>query len=234
MMTTPFYINNRFCIDPSTNQVSDEIKGRSTRVEPRFIEVLCLLSQNHGSTVSREELVAVVWKDYGGGDEGLTQAISALRKLLDDGKKELIQTVPKKGYCLQGQVSHQRAAAQKHGSENRVTNSKNRMKVMILAGILACLSLFAYFVFQKNSTSEKLSSTPVQVPFPGMDPAEDHSLENASNTVTTTGPDSTIYKLVMIGDEPPKFYINNKLLPVGSWEPYQELINKLKREMRKR
>ena len=86
----PFYINNRYFIDPSSNSLKVEATGKKRKMEPRIMEVLCMLAAKPGQTISREEMVSTIWKDYGGGDEGLTQAISTLRKLLSDQDKELI------------------------------------------------------------------------------------------------------------------------------------------------
>lgn len=69
------------------------------------MQLLNILVQKRGETVTREELVTTIWQDYGG-DEGLTQAISILRKTLLDNKKELIQTVPKKGYILKASITY--------------------------------------------------------------------------------------------------------------------------------
>jgi hypothetical protein len=50
-------------------------------------------------------LIKEVWNNYGGSDEGLSQAISFLRKVLDDQKKHIIETVPTKGYLLKATIS---------------------------------------------------------------------------------------------------------------------------------
>ena len=64
MNTTPFYINSRFYVDPSTNIFRDLVEKKESRIEPRIMEVLCLLASGAGSTLSREELVSLVWKEY--------------------------------------------------------------------------------------------------------------------------------------------------------------------------
>ena len=96
MISNPFYINGRYLVDPSSHVLMDEFTKNEIRLEPRIVEVLCMLAARPGVTITREEMVALVWKDYGGGDEGLTQAISTLRKLLSDADKALIRTIPKK------------------------------------------------------------------------------------------------------------------------------------------
>jgi len=66
------------------------------------MKLLCLLVSKSGSLVSREEIVEKIWNGYGGGDDGLTQAISFLRKILNDTHKMIIETVPKGATFLGG------------------------------------------------------------------------------------------------------------------------------------
>lgn len=235
MINEPFYINNRFFVDPRTHLLRDEAKTRETRLEPRLLQVLCLLAEKKGLAVTREELVSIIWKDYGGGDDGLTQAISTLRKVLDDAGKNLIQTIPKKGYCFQGTVSY--AQDGKNENETHYVDQKSKGKkkfILAAAASLICLSIPLYFVLRKIDNVDRQASPPPQVGFPGLHPIPDSLLENETNTIITKGPDSTTYKLVMIGDEPPKFFVNAKQLPVDQWEPYQPLINHLKSQIKKR
>lgn len=73
--------------------------GVSLRLEPRLAGLLSVLVQQAGQTISRSDLLALVW-DEDGSDEALTQAISRLRRGLGD--KSLIETVPRIGYRLTG------------------------------------------------------------------------------------------------------------------------------------
>jgi DNA-binding winged helix-turn-helix (wHTH) protein len=95
-------INDRFRIYPALNQVEDRQTGRTIRLEPRVMAVLEMLTNRAGQLVSREEMIRDIWHNYGGGDEALSQAVSFLRKILADRDKKIIQTIPKKGYCLTG------------------------------------------------------------------------------------------------------------------------------------
>src|SRR5215213_2709067 len=95
-----FIIASRYQISPALNLVSDTLLQTEVRVELRLMNLLCILSRHAGQLVTREQLVKEIWDDYRGGDEGLTHAISCLRKLLNDPSKELIETIPKKGYIL--------------------------------------------------------------------------------------------------------------------------------------
>jgi hypothetical protein len=70
------------------------------------MRLLCLLVQHEGKAVSRKMIVKEIWNDYPDGGEGLNQAISVLRKLLNDYEKTIIETLPKTGYCFHGTISY--------------------------------------------------------------------------------------------------------------------------------
>jgi len=230
-----FYINNRFFTDPATNTVK-EIKGANeTRLEPRLMLLLCLLTQNEGKVVSREFLIKEIWNDYGGADEGLTQAISFLRKVIGDQKKEIIETVPKKGYILHATIS-------RNINEETVEIEKTKRtfyKYFIALFVLVVL-ISGYFIFQKpfsktnslplqvTSPADTIENKDKSVSFPDLKKGEE---ENYLNTITTVDTTGVKYKLVMIGDRRPKFYINDKLITGEVLEKYTLLIDKLSKEL---
>jgi len=104
-MEESFFINE-FFIDPSRNLVRAEKTGIETHLEPRVLELLCILSSRPGVMIERNYFVQEVWNNYAGGDEALTQAISFLRKVFNDKNRKLIETIPKKGYLLTGKVTN--------------------------------------------------------------------------------------------------------------------------------
>ena len=217
-----YNINDRFCVDPSSNLLKDLAEDRDIRLEPRIMELLCMLTDQPGKTITREHLVTSIWKDYGGGDDGLTQAISTLRKVLADPNKELIQTIPKKGYSFNGKVSQ----AQQKSSKKSVRKSVAIAVVIIVAIPLSLLAFKNYF----GSTKKEAPFT--EIAFPPTSAESDLSEQNPQNTIVTTGPDSIRYRLVMIGDQPPRFYINDTIIPVHQWDQYMPLINHLKKQLR--
>ena len=78
------------------------------RIEPKAMHVLYLLACNAGDTVERGELLRDVWNGRVVVEEALTRIISQLRQALGDSQqRRLIQTVPKKGYRLRGEVNWQ-------------------------------------------------------------------------------------------------------------------------------
>ena len=78
------------------------------RIEPKAMHVLYLLACNAGDTVERAELLRDIWNGRVVVEEALTRIISQLRQALGDSQqRRLIQTVPKKGYRLRGEVNWQ-------------------------------------------------------------------------------------------------------------------------------
>ncbi|MEO1169973.1 MAG: winged helix-turn-helix domain-containing protein [Pseudomonadota bacterium] len=85
------------------------IEGDAGRfsVEPKVLDVLQALIDNHGEVVSRDELIDKVWGIGHGGDERLSRAISLLRKAFGDqrGNHRHIETISKRGYRLVAPVN---------------------------------------------------------------------------------------------------------------------------------
>jgi len=67
-----------FLVDPSRNRIA---RGDSVfSLEPQVMNVLCVLAENPDEVKSRDDLIDRVWQVKFGADEGLTRAISQLRK----------------------------------------------------------------------------------------------------------------------------------------------------------
>lgn len=67
---------------------------------PKAFDTLLLLIENVGHTVSKEEIMRVVWADSFVEENNLAQNVSLLRKVLGEGKEgaKFIETVSKRGY----------------------------------------------------------------------------------------------------------------------------------------
>ena len=100
-----FLLGFDFVVYPPTHEIAIlegfEVK-HSYKVEPRLMQVLICLAEDAGNLVPRSALIQKVWNNYGGAEEGLMQAVSKLRKFLQDDARQqkVIQTIPKKGYRL--------------------------------------------------------------------------------------------------------------------------------------
>lgn len=77
------------------------IVGRNqqeTRLEPQIMDLLLLFAGAPGEVLSKDRIIASVWKGRAIGDDTLAGAISRLRSALGPGKH--IETIPKRGYRL--------------------------------------------------------------------------------------------------------------------------------------
>lgn len=104
-MLGPVLIDKRFAVFESVNEIHwnlDENPVEIVKIEPRIMQVLKLLMTADGKMVSREILLKEVWQNYEGGEEGLNQAISKLRKIFQDDHRQpkVIETISKKGYRM--------------------------------------------------------------------------------------------------------------------------------------
>lgn len=115
-------------VEPALNQLC--AGGRTAKIEPKAMAVLCHLAERPGEAVTRETLLATAWAGVIVGDDALTQVIVKLRKALRDvpGSPTYIQTISKGGYRLvapvirpdrgqnpQAQAQTQTRAATPHG-----------------------------------------------------------------------------------------------------------------------
>lgn len=146
-MKKTFTINGRFLVDPSLHLLEDLETQKKLRLEPRLIRLLCLLCEHKGELVTRDFLIKEIWNAYGGADEGLSQAISFLRKALLDEKKQIIETVPKSGYILHAIV--QEGDRKIH----RFTKTGKTKYVFLL--VAACLAGLLFIVNQQKPWSDK-------------------------------------------------------------------------------
>lgn len=74
--------------------------GAAVHIEPRLADLLWQLAVADGETVSRDVLVEKVWDGRPVGDDAINSAVSKLRAVLGDDDRQIIQTVPKRGYRL--------------------------------------------------------------------------------------------------------------------------------------
>ncbi|WP_210490364.1 winged helix-turn-helix domain-containing protein [Rufibacter aurantiacus] len=228
-----FLLQGRYLVRPNINSVSDTFSQNEVRIEPRLMKILCMLASHANQLVTREQLVKEVWDNYGGGEEGLTYAISSLRKLLHDTSKELIETIPKKGYMLHAQI-------QEAGQQEQVTKTERKARPLkpVLYGLVCLVLVMGIYLVRalpskENAAKEEqiAQGKQMEVPFATVNrPIE----ETPYNTITTLGNDSTRYKLKVEGDRRPEFYINGSLLTPEEMEGHLDLIHHLRKELKRR
>lgn len=147
-----FVLNNCFLVDVSLNLLTNTETGLRTKLEPRLIEILHILAKNEGKLVSREMLISKIWNNYGGAEDGLNQGISILRKALADTNKQIIETIPKKGYILHATVYFN---VEKTEPKKEKTSKKRSFFLAIFFAIFILITLLLS-KSGKNKISDKL------------------------------------------------------------------------------
>lgn len=219
-----YLLRERFLLDEKINCLRDIEGDIEYRLEPRLMAVLLELAKNPNALVTRESLIRKIWQDYPGAEDGLNQAISSLRKFLADDTKEIIRTVPKKGYLLATSVVKQDGVA--------ISTDKTGRSVWYIAAaaLVVVVSFIFLFLSQDNGSTSSLGEQRLtDVSFPDL---EEKDEPNYLNTITTTDSVGNRYRLTMIGDRRPEFYINDTLQ--ADTEGYTVLVDKLAKELWKR
>jgi Tol biopolymer transport system component/DNA-binding winged helix-turn-helix (wHTH) protein len=99
----PTFRLGEITVDPSTGDLRGPA-GRA-RLDPKVMDVLWHLARRHGQVVLREELLRAVWPGVVVTDDALSRCIYQLRRHLNeaagnDSYKDLLETLPKRGYRL--------------------------------------------------------------------------------------------------------------------------------------
>ena len=96
--TKHFYAFGPFRLDSEKRVLVRD--GVPIALAPKAAETLLVLVKNAGRLVEKDELMAQVWPDAFVEEGNLSRNVFALRQLLGkwDGKRDYIETVPKRGY----------------------------------------------------------------------------------------------------------------------------------------
>ena len=147
----------RVQVDPARNKM--RCGEAELSVEPKVMDVLCLLLRSPGQVLTRDELISEVWGDAYPADEGLTRNISNLRRLLRqiDADQNYIETIPKRGYRLIQPVTA--AVTQSNTEIERETNASAEQSAASTAQVSALVSTptLAVLAFDNLSKESELS-----------------------------------------------------------------------------
>jgi DNA-binding winged helix-turn-helix (wHTH) protein/TolB-like protein/Tfp pilus assembly protein PilF len=81
-------------------------EGKPVELPLKEIEMLCVLTERSGELVTKDEILQKVWADSFVNESNLSRHVYLLRKAFKDlGARDLIQTVPRRGYRFTGEVS---------------------------------------------------------------------------------------------------------------------------------
>ena len=96
-LISSLYKFGEFVLDPQSRVLRRS--GTTVALTPKAFDVLLLLVQNTGETVTKDELMKRVWPDSFVEESNLTQTIFMVRKALDEtAERRYILTVQGRGY----------------------------------------------------------------------------------------------------------------------------------------
>ena len=134
--------------------------GSIIRLTPKEKKVLQVLYENRGRTVSRAQILELVWGDSHGNDSGLSQAISKLRRVFQDDVKQprLIKTVPKTGYKLMISSEEIKYASQKKPGILEFYLERSSLDRFSIRMLLLFIAMMLFFlIFDVNIRVEELA-----------------------------------------------------------------------------
>jgi len=143
---------NDLLVDPTIGLVRGP-EG-SVRLEPRVLAVLQTLARRAGTLVSRRDLLSEIWPGTDIYDEALTQCVYQLRQqLITAGGadcRNLVRTVPKRGYLLNAEVRPV-APEEDHAGAPQPRGQGRKLFVWVLAAALALGGVWAVFEWRAGT-----------------------------------------------------------------------------------
>lgn len=135
--------------DWRVHRASGELVGPdgTRRVEPKVMDLLCLLAARPGQVVSRETIFEALWPGVIVGDDSLARTVSKLRQTLGDDARapRYVETIAKRGYRLLAEVAptgaRGDAEAAQVAADARQRGRSRWRAVSISAAIVALLAL---------------------------------------------------------------------------------------------
>jgi len=100
---TGVFLFRGFCLDRQGGglfRVDDRGGFVPVAIRSRALDILGILVEQHGRIVSKDDIISAVWPDTIVEESNLTVQIAALRRVLDQGRREggCIRTVVGRGY----------------------------------------------------------------------------------------------------------------------------------------
>jgi Tol biopolymer transport system component/DNA-binding winged helix-turn-helix (wHTH) protein len=141
--------------------------GLRIRLQVQPFKVLASLLENPGQMVTREELRRRIWpeEEFGDFDHAVNLAVAKLRTALGDSAEQprFVETLPRRGYRFIAEVAS--PAPPPTESIQPVRAARSRLRLAIVAGILACL-VIAIAVALARRWSRPLPAPPQLTPVP--------------------------------------------------------------------
>src|SRR5205814_2355935 len=92
-----------FTLDPGRGTVLHA--DRVVKLRPKVYDALLYILENRGRLIGKEELIHALWSDAFVTEDSLVQCMVELRRALDDRAREIVKTVPRRGYVFTAAVT---------------------------------------------------------------------------------------------------------------------------------
>ncbi len=134
--------------------------GEIHHLQPKVMDVFVCLAEHANKLVTRGQLLEAVWHGQDVTDEPLTRAVGELRRALHDdrGDPQYIETVPKRGYRLIGEIyllDGTRLKKNKAHSVSFTQLNEHKLAFVILTGLALALVYLAYDEFVVDPAQEE-------------------------------------------------------------------------------
>ena len=143
--------------------------GVEVALRPKAFAVLAYLVSHAGELVSKEELMQSVWADVIVTDGALTQCIIEIRRALHDSEREIIRTVPRRGFVFEALDDHQ--AVEESPAELPPVVPRRRFGYLL--GALALALLAAVMFITRTGPSPPQHTALAVLPFADISPDGD-------------------------------------------------------------
>ena len=150
-----------FEIDPKAGELRK--KGMKIRLQGQPVEILVMLLERPGETVTREELQENLWPadTFVGFEQGLNNAIKRLRAALDDDAESphFIETLPRRGYRFIAPVESTgigklQVEAPNDGVPKQAPKRSRTLRFAILFGGCVLLLGAGFYLYKLRKVSE--------------------------------------------------------------------------------
>jgi Tol biopolymer transport system component len=126
---------------------------------PKAFDLLVYLVERHGRLVEKGTLMSALWPDTVVEEANVAYNISALRKVLGDGREDakFIETVPTRGYRFVGRVTEPATApGDPNASPSRVDSYRlrgrvSKYRIVLAAAAVAILAAVALFISRRDT-----------------------------------------------------------------------------------
>ncbi|MDX1498311.1 MAG: winged helix-turn-helix domain-containing protein [Woeseiaceae bacterium] len=142
--------------------------GTELKLRPQSIAVLEVLLENQGQLVGKDTLHGRVWGQKAVTDDSLAQCLVDIRRALGDSGRQLVRTVPRRGYLFDGAVTIEQREARRERS-GRLRGRSLGLGATILVVLGAWLAWFYW--------SESLPARSIAV-LPFMDMSAEQDLQH--------------------------------------------------------